>query len=405
MDGKAFRADFPIFEIEKSMYLDNAATSQKPKCVLEAEYGFYEKMNANPLRGFYPLSVEATKAYEDAREKVRGFINADSVKEIIFTRNTTESINLIAYSYGLNNLCRNDEIVVSITEHHSNLLPWRMVADRTGAKIKYLYPNKEGGFDPAAIDEAITERTKIAAMGQVSNVLGSLNPIDHLIKRVHEVGGVAVIDAAQSAPHMAIDVKKMNPDFLAFSGHKMFGPMGIGVLYGRKELLEAMPPFMEGGEMVDIVRFDYTKYSELPHKFEAGTVNAGGAVGLSAAIDYINKVGFDTMSEIEESLTKRAFEAMKNIPHLHILGGDSAEKHHGIISFTLDDVHPHDVSAILEADGIDVRAGHHCAGPLLEYLGVNSATRLSLMFYNTEEEIDAFTKSVASIRERMGFND
>jgi cysteine desulfurase/selenocysteine lyase len=232
-----------------------------------------------------------------------------------------------------------------------------------------------------------------------------LNPIDHLIKRVHEVGGVAVIDAAQSAPHMAIDVMKMNPDFLAFSGHKMFGPMGIGVLYGRKELLETMPPFMEGGEMVDIVRFDYTKYSELPHKFEAGTVNAGGAVGLGAAIDYIEKVGFDTMNEIEKSLTKRAFEAMKNIPHLHILGGDSAEKHHGIISFTIDDVHPHDVSAILEADGIDVRAGHHCAGPLLEYLGVNSATRLSLMFYNTEEEIDAFTKSVASIRERMGFND
>ena len=405
MDGKSFRADFPILQIEKSMYLDNAATSQKPKCVMDAEYGFYESMNANPLRGFYPLSVKATEAYENAREKVRGFINAESVKEIVFTRNTTESINLIAYSYGLNNLCRNDEIVVSITEHHSNLLPWRMVADRTGAKIKYLYPDKKGEFDPAVIDETITERTKIVAMGQISNVLGSLNPIEHVIKRTHEVGGVAVIDAAQSAPHMAIDVKKMDTDFLAFSGHKMFGPMGIGVLYGKRDLLEKMPPFMEGGEMVDVVRRDYTKYSELPHKFEAGTVNAGGAVGLAAAIDYIEKVGYGTMGEIEESLTKRAFEGMTNIPHLHILGSDKTEGHHGIISFTIDDVHPHDVSAILESDGIDVRAGHHCAGPLLEFLGVNSATRLSLMFYNTEEEVDAFVKSVASIRGRMGLSD
>lgn len=405
MDGKLYRADFPIFQIEKSMYLDNAATSQKPQCVIDAEYDFYKSMNANPLRGFYPLSVKATEAYEEARSKVKGFINAASEKEIIFTRNTTESINLIAYSYGLINLCRGDEIVVSITEHHSNLLPWRMVANRTGAKIKYLYPNQNGEFDIKSIDEAITEKTKIVAMGQVSNVLGSLNPVEYVIKKAHEVGAVAVIDAAQSAPHMPIDVQKMNPDFLAFSGHKMFGPMGIGVLYGKKELLENMPPFMEGGEMVDIVRFDYTKYSELPHKFEAGTVNAGGAVALGAAIDYIGKVGFDVMSQIEESLTKRAFEGMKNIPHLNILGADNAEGHHGIISFTIDDVHPHDVSAILEADGIDVRAGHHCAGPLLEYLGVNSATRLSLMFYNTEEEIDAFIKSLSSIREKMGFKD
>ncbi|MBO4809622.1 MAG: SufS family cysteine desulfurase [Lachnospiraceae bacterium] len=405
MDGKLYRADFPIFQIEKSMYLDNAATSQKPQCVIDAEYDFYKSMNANPLRGFYPLSVKATEAYEEARSKVKGFINAASEKEIIFTRNTTESINLIAYSYGLINLCRGDEIVVSITEHHSNLLPWRMVANRTGAKIKYLYPNQNGEFDIKSIDEAITEKTKIVAMGQVSNVLGSLNPVEYVIKKAHEVGAVAVIDAAQSAPHMPIDVQKMNPDFLAFSGHKMFGPMGIGVLYGKKELLEKMPPFMEGGEMVDIVRFDYTKYSELPHKFEAGTVNAGGAVALGAAIDYIGKVGFDVMSQIEESLTKRAFEGMKNIPHLNILGADNAEGHHGIISFTIDDVHPHDVSAILEADGIDVRAGHHCAGPLLEYLGVNSATRLSLMFYNTEEEIDAFIKSLSSIREKMGFKD
>ena len=224
MDGKSFRADFPILQIEKSMYLDNAATSQKPKCVMDAEYGFYESMNANPLRGFYPLSVKATEAYENASEMVRGFINAESVKEIVFTRNTTESINLIAYSYGLNNLCRNDEIVVSITEHHSNLLPWRMVADRTGAKIKYLYPDKKGEFDPAVIDETITERTKIVAMGQISNVLGSLNPIEHVIKRTHEVGGVAVIDAAQSAPHMAIDVKKMDLISLPFRDIRCLAP-------------------------------------------------------------------------------------------------------------------------------------------------------------------------------------
>jgi len=405
MDGKLFRADFPLLENENSIYLDSAATSQKPMCVIEAERDFYINMNANPLRGFYPLSIKATDAYEKARLKVRDFINASSEKEIIFTRNTTESINLVAYSYGLNNIKEGDEVVVSVTEHHSNLLPWRMVCERTGAKLKYLYPNKDGSFDYAEIDQTITPKTKLVAIGQVSNVLGSVNPIEYVIQKAHEVKAVAVIDAAQSAPHMAIDVKKMNPDFLAFSGHKMLAPMGIGVLYGREALLNEMPPFMEGGEMVDIVRFDTTRYSELPHKFEAGTVNAGAAVGLGAAIDYINSIGFETMNKVEANLIKRAFEGMQKIKHLNILGSDEAGKHHGIISFTIDDVHPHDVSAILESDGIDVRAGHHCAGPLLEHLGVNSATRLSLMFYNTEEEIDAFIKSVSTIRERMGYRD
>ena len=405
MDGKLFRSDFPLLNTEGSIYLDNAATSQKPLGVIDAETNFYLESNANPLRGFYPLSVKATEAYENARVKVRDFINAASEKEIIFTRNTTESINLVAYSYALDNIKEGDEIAVSITEHHSNLLPWRMVARRTGATLKYIFPDKNGEFDRAKIDEVITEKAKLVAMAQVSNVLGSLNPVEYVIERVHKMGGVAVIDAAQSAPHMAIDVKKMNPDFLAFSGHKMFGPMGIGVLYGKEEILNKMEPFLEGGEMVDIVRFDTTKYSELPHKFEAGTVNAAGAVALGAAIDYIKSVGFETMEKIERDLSVRAFEGLSKIKHVNILGSKEGEKHRGIISFTIDGVHPHDVSAILESDGIDVRAGHHCAGPLLEYLGVNSATRLSLMFYNTEEEIDAFIKSVSGIRTRMGFED
>lgn len=400
-----FKNDFPLFKDRDVIYLDNAATAQKPACVIEAEKEFYEKHNANPLRGFYPLSLEATDAYEAARKTVQQFIHAASETEIIFTRNTTESLNLVAYSYGLNNLCPEDEIVVSIMEHHSNMLPWQMVAKQTGAKLIYLECEKDGSLSEAKLDEAFSDKTRLVAITQVSNVLGRPTPVEEIVRRARKSNAVVVLDAAQSSPHMPIDVQKLDVDFLAFSGHKLMGPMGIGVLYGKKKLLKAMPPFLTGGEMIDSVTRDGAKYAELPHKFEAGTVNAAGAVGLAAAIDYINKIGFETMQERELTLTKRALEGLEAIPKVHVLGSELAEEHTGILTFTIEDVHPHDVSAVLESDGVAVRAGHHCAQPLLEYLGVRSATRASLMFYNTEEEVDALVKSVAGVRRRMGYGE
>ncbi len=400
-----YKKDFPLLVKEPTIYLDNAATSQKPECVLEAEKEFYVNHNANPLRGFYPLSMEATDIYENARKKVQQFINAKSEREIIFTRNTTESINLVAYSYGLSNIKKGDEIVVSIMEHHSNMLPWQMVARNTGAELKYLECEADGSVSDETIEKVITDKTKLVACGHVSNVLGRVNPIDKIIKRAHDYGAVVVIDAAQSAPHMRIDVSAMDADFLAFSGHKMFGPMGIGVLYGKEKLLNAMPPFLTGGEMIESVTREGAKYAELPHKFEAGTVNAAGAAGLAAAIDFIEKIGFDVMEEREAALTAMAMEGLKAIPHVKILGSENPAEHTGIITFVIDDVHPHDVSAILEADGIDVRAGHHCAQPLLAHLGVRSATRASIMYYNTEEEIKALIDSVATVRKRMGYGE
>lgn len=400
-----YKKDFPLLVKEPTIYLDNAATSQKPECVLEAEKEFYVNHNANPLRGFYPLSMEATDIYENARKKVQQFINAKSEREIIFTRNTTESINLVAYSYGLSNIKKGDEIVVSIMEHHSNMLPWQMVARNTGAELKYLECEADGSVSDETIEKVITDKTKLVACGHVSNVLGRVNPIDKIIKRAHDYGAVVVIDAAQSAPHMRIDVSAMDADFLAFSGHKMFGPMGIGVLYGKEKLLNAMPPFLTGGEMIESVTREGAKYAELPHKFEAGTVNAAGAAGLAAAIDFIEKIGFDMMEEREAALTAMAMEGLKAIPHVKILGSENPSEHTGIITFVIDDVHPHDVSAILEADGIDVRAGHHCAQPLLAHLGVKSATRASIMYYNTEEEIKALIDSVATVRKRMGYGE
>ena len=400
-----YKKDFPLLVKEPTIYLDNAATSQKPECVLEAEKEFYVNHNANPLRGFYPLSMEATDIYENARKKVQQFINAKSEREIIFTRNTTESINLVAYSYGLSNIKKGDEIVVSIMEHHSNMLPWQMVARNTGAELKYLECEADGSVSEETIEKVITDKTKLVACGHVSNVLGRVNPIDKIIKRAHDYVAVVVIDAAQSAPHMRIDVSAMDADFLAFSGHKMFGPMGIGVLYGKEKLLNAMPPFLTGGEMIESVTREGAKYAELPHKFEAGTVNAAGAAGLAAAIDFIEKIGFDVMEEREAALTAMAMEGLKAIPHVKILGSENPAEHTGIITFVIDDVHPHDVSAILEADGIDVRAGHHCAQPLLAHLGVRSATRASIMYYNTEEEIKALIDSVATVRKRMGYGE
>lgn len=402
-DIRDYKKDFPLLMQDRTIYFDNSATSQRPQCVIDAEMDFYLNHNANPLRGSYPLSVEATDIYENARASVAKFINAANARQIVFTRNTTESMNLIAYSYGLSNVNAGDEILVSIMEHHSNLLPWQMVCRNTGATLKFIDCEQDGSVDLDKVRELITDKTKIVAITQVSNVLGRVNPIAEIAKMAHEKNAVIVVDGAQSTPHMAVDVQALDADFFAFSGHKVFGPMGIGVLYGKKEHLKKMPPFMYGGEMIDsVTRFD-AKYAEVPHKFEGGTVNAAGAAGLAAAIKYVDSIGFDYMHERELAVTKRALEGMKAIPHVNILGSDKAEEHTGILTFTVDDVHPHDVSEILISDGIAVRAGHHCAQPLLNHLGVSSTTRASFMFYNTEAEVDTFLESLSSVRERMGY--
>lgn len=400
-----YRKDFPLLQTNRTIYIDNAATAQKPAVVIEAEKQFYEESNANPLRGFYPLSLRATEVYENARVTVRDFIHADSEKEIIFTRNTTEGLNLVAYSYACHHLKPGDEIAVTIMEHHSNLLPWQMAAQVTGATLRYLECEPDGTLTDETLEIGINEHTRLLAVGHVSNVLGCVNPVRKMADRAHAFGAVVVVDAAQSAPHMPIDVHELQADFLAFSGHKLMAPMGIGVLYGKEALLEEMPPFMTGGEMISSVSREGAVFAELPHKFEAGTVNAAGAAGLAAAIHYIEEVGFETIEARELQLTGRAMEGLAKIPHVHVIGSEKPENHTGIVAFTIEQVHPHDVSEILAADGIDVRAGHHCAQPLLTYLKVYNTTRASFMFYNTPEEVDAFVKSVSEVRRKMGYGE
>ena len=403
---KDYKKDFPLLREHRDIiYFDNAATSQKPDCVIKAEEDFYTQHNANPLRGSYPLSVEATDIYENSRIKVQKFINAASNREIIFTRNSTESLNLIAYSYGLTNVNAGDKVLVSGMEHHSNMLPWQMVTKAKGAELEYIECADDGSVDLERIKEQITDNTKIVAITQVSNVLGRVNPIKEIAKLAHEKGAVIVVDGTRSIPHMRVDVQDLDADFFVFSGHKIFGPMGIGVLYGKEKLLEAMPPFLTGGEMIDSVRRDGATYAELPHKFEAGTVNARGAAGLAAALDYVDSIGYEEMQKREEEVIRYVMEGMKKIPHVHILGSQDPKEHLGIVSFAVDGVHPHDVNEILIADGICIRAGHHCAQPLLNSLGYNSTARRSFMFYNTIREGEKFLKSLATVREKMGYDE
>ena len=398
-----FKADFPIFAQDKTVYIDNAATAQRPACVLDAERNFYLTHNANPLRGLYALSVAATEDVEAAREAVRAFIGARHAEEIIFTRNTTESLNLVAYSYGRSQIHAGDEVLVSITEHHSDLLPWQAVCRETGAALRYIECEPDGSIDLDKVEKLITDKTKLVAVTQVSNVLGRVNPIREIADMAHRVGAVLVCDGAQSTPHMRVDVQALDADFFAFSGHKLYGPMGIGVLYGRRALLEKMPPFLTGGEMIESVTREGAVYAELPYKFEAGTGNAAGAVGLHAAIDYVNSIGFDTMHGCETAVSAFAFEKLIAMPHVHVLGAARAEDHNGILTFTLDDVHPHDIGEILAADGIAVRAGHHCAQPLLAHLGYRSTVRASFAFYNTIDDAEKFIESLSTVRERMGY--
>ena len=400
-----YKKDFPLLAESDIAYLDNAATEQRPACVLDAEREFYERWNANPLRGLYELGVEATEQYEHARERVARFVHAKSEREIIFTRNTTEGINLVAYSYALPRLKPGDEILVTIMEHHSNLLPWQMVARQTGAKLVYLDCEQDGSFSDEAISNAISEKTKFAAIGLVSNVLGRRNPVEKIIKLVHEKGGVVLVDAAQAVLHETVDVTALDADFLAFSGHKMMAPMGIGVLYGKEALLEVMPPFLTGGEMIESVTREDAAYAGLPHKFEAGTVNGAGAVGLAAAIDYMNGIGMDAIQKREAELTKMLFDSMSKIPYVHILGSKKPEEHGGILSFVIDGVHPHDIASILDDSQIAVRAGHHCAQPLLKHLGVMVSVRASLAFYNDKKDIERFLECLAGVRRRMGYGE
>lgn len=401
-----YKKDFPIFrsaDYADMVYLDNAATTQRPEAVLEAEKLFYERANANPLRGLYGLAMEATDRYEDARETVRKFLNARSTKEIIFTRNATEALNLVAYSYGCHFLQEGDEILVSIAAHHSNLLPWQMVAARTGAKLKFLECLPDGSFPEETVRAMVNEHTKLVAVEAVSNVTGGRNQVELLTKLVHEQGGIIVLDGAQSVPHMPTDVTEMDVDFLAFSGHKMFSAFGIGCLYGKEELLDRMPPFLSGGEMIEYVTRESATYAELPHKFEAGTVNAGGAVSLAAAIRYMEAIGFEKIRTREEELVRFCFEKMKNLPYVHILGSGRPEEHLGIISFTIDEVHPHDIASILDMDQVYVRAGHHCAQPLMKHLQVPSSARASFAFYNDEEDVERFAESLQKVRGVMGY--
>lgn len=383
-------------------YLDNSATTQKPESVVRAICGYYGGCNANPHRGVYELSVKATKIYEDTRVKVQKFINAKSPAEIIFTKNATEALNLVAFSYGLNNVNSGDEILITITEHHSNLVIWQMVAKAKGAKLKYIYLNADGNLSEKDISEKITSRTKILAVTQISNVLGLKNDIKTLASKAHAVGAVIVADGAQSVPHMPVDVQDLDVDFLAFSAHKMLGPMGVGVLYGREKILENMSPFLSGGDMIEYVTEQDTTFAGLPNKFEAGTQNVGGAAGLSAAIDYINSLGFEEIERIEKELTYYAIDELKKIPYVELYGCDSARDNKiGIITFNIKDVHPHDVATILDAEGVAIRAGHHCAQPLMNYLGQNSTCRASFYFYNTIDDVNRLIDAIKKVRTVM----
>ena len=411
IDIKEIRKDFRFFDNPEIAYLDNSATSQRPERVINAVNEYYRYSNANPFRGLYDLSIRATDKYEEAREKVKLFINASSEKEIIFTRNASESLNLAAFSLGEMLLHEGDEIITTVMEHHSNLLPWQQTAKRHGATVRYLKVDEEGKLDMEELKSLLNERTKIVSLSAMSNVFGRINDIKTIAGLVHGTTSsdgkspVLVADGAQSVPHNKTDVKDMDVDLLAFSGHKMLAPMGIGVLYGKEKILKKMPPFLTGGEMIETVSLDEVTFAELPHKFEAGTVNAGGAVGLAAAIDLINEIGMDEMVEREHYLTKLAFDKIADIHGIRVLGSKNAEEHNGIITFKVEGVHPHDVASIMAEGGVAVRAGHHCAEPLHQFLKIPSTTRASIMFYNTEEEVERFTDVLATVRPLMGYKD
>ena len=402
--------DFPILQTKMNgrpiVYLDNGATTQKPETVIRAVADYCTYCNANPHRGAYELSVKATDIYERARVRTQQFIGAARPEEVVFTKNATEALNLVAYSYGLANVREGDEIVITISEHHSNIVPWQFVAKSRGAVLKYIYLGEDGNLSEADIAQQITDRTKIVAVTQVSNVLGLVNDVRAVADRAHAVGAVVVVDGSQSVPHIKVDVQAMDADFFAFSGHKMLSPMGIGVLYGKYDILDAMPPFLFGGDMIDYVGEQETTFAELPAKFEAGTQNVSGASGLIAAIDYLDKIGFDRIEAIERDLLSYALPQLRELPFVELYGCDSTRGNKtGIITFNVKDVHPHDVSTILDSYGVAIRAGHHCAQPLMRYLGQNATCRASFYLYNTHEDIDQFIAALKKVRGVLGYAD
>lgn len=396
--NKEYLKDFPTLSKEKNgkriAYLDSAATTQKPIAVIEAIKNYYEKINANPHRGAYELSVLATEAYDEAREKVRKFINAERSEEIIFTKNATEAFNLVAMSYGMNFINEGDEIVISIAEHHSNLIPWQQVARVKGAILKYMYTDENGELTEEEIKSKITDKTKIVAVTQVSNALGTINPVKEIAEYAHSKGAIVIVDGAQSVPHMKVDVRDIDADFLIIAGHKLLAPMGIGVLYGKKDLLEKMPPLMFGGDMVEYVYEQETTFNVLPYKFEAGTQNVEAAVGLSKAIDYLNEIGMENIEKHEKELVSYALDKMNKLEYVKVYGPKEVEKRGGVISFQIEGVHPHDVASIFDTFGVCIRAGNHCAQPLMRYMGVNATSRASIYLYNDKEDVDRLVEAI-----------
>lgn len=388
------KKDFPIFENKNIVYLDSGATTQKPIQVINAMDKFYKNSNANPHRGAYSLSMEATELYENTRTKIAEFINAESREEIIFTKNASESLNLIAYSYGMDNLKEDDEVVISIMEHHSNLVPWQKVTKQTKSKLNYMYINSEFELSDEEIESKITDKTKIVGIAHVSNALGTINNVQKIIKLAHEKGAVVIVDASQSIPHMKIDVQELDADFLVFSGHKMLAPLGIGVLYGKKEILNEMSPFLMGGDMIEYVYEQDTTYASLPNKFEAGTQNVEGVVGLGAAIDYIKELGYEKIQEIEKDVVNYAVQELSKLDFLDLYVTPNRENHSGVISFNIKGVHPHDVASILDSNNVCVRSGNHCAQPLMRFLGIDSTCRASFYIYNNKEDVDKLIEAL-----------
>lgn len=402
LDNK-IKNDFPILfqEVndEPLVYLDNAATSQKPKQVIDSLVNYYEYDNANVHRGVHTLAERATSSYEASREKVRNFINAKSTKEVLFTRGTTTAINWLSRSFGDANVSAGDEILISQMEHHSNIVTWQELVKRQNATLVYVDLTDEGELDIEDFKKKLSHKTKIVSLAHASNVLGVVNPIKELTELVHEVGAVMVVDGAQAAPHMSVDVQELDADFYAFSGHKMCGPTGIGVLYGKQNLLEKMEPIEFGGEMIDFVYHDHSTWTELPWKFEAGTPNIAGAIALGSAIDYLTEIGMDNIHQHEQELVEYVFPKLKAIEGLTIYGPQDPKKHTGVIAFNIDGVHPHDTSTALDMEGVAVRAGHHCVQPLLTYLGVQSTARASFYFYNTKKDADRLVEAIIATKE------
>ena len=401
-DPVMIRREFPTLEQAVNgrplVYLDNAATSQKPKVVLDALRSYYEDDNSNVHRGIHELSRRATVAYEESRAKVASWVGANEPSEIVWTRGTTEAINLVSSAWGLDNVGEGDEILISVLEHHSNIIPWQLLARRTGAVIKYIELDEQGRWILDELPHLLTDRTKIVAISHVSNALGTVNPVKRVATAAHEVGALVLVDGAQGAVHMKVDVKDLGVDYYAFSGHKMCGPTGIGALWARRDLLDSMEPYQGGGEMIHFVGRDESSWATVPHKFEAGTPNIAGAIGMGAAIDFLSEVGMDAIAEHEHKLLGYALERMNKVDGICIYGPQSPDEHSALISFTLGDAHPHDISTILDSEGIAVRAGHHCAQLAMQHFGISATARASIYLYNTESDIDRLIEGLEQVR-------